>query len=67
MHYLNYTTAPLGLNDPVSWKLSHFKDSQIPARSPSCAAERSGVRWTFPAILAAAARISSIGITVRKV
>src|SRR6266496_4397387 len=31
-------------------------------RSPSCDADRSGVRWTFPAIRRAAARMSSIGI-----
>ena len=36
--------APRALNEPVFWKLSHFKWSRTPAGPASCDADKSGVR-----------------------
>src|SRR5215471_3070522 len=51
--------APRGLNEPVFWKLSHFRCRRTPRRRPSCDDDTIGVRCTFPASREAARRISS--------
>ena len=51
-------SAPRALKEPVFWKLSHFRKSRTPARSPSRTEDTSGVRCTRPARRRAAARMS---------
>ena len=52
-------STPRGLNEPVFWNSSAFRNARAPMRSPSVADVKTGVRCRRPAIVSRAASTSS--------